>query len=133
MLWVVTLIIQKLFDEGVDKANQKILEFSDKTGKYLEILFPFACVGFAAYAIKGKELKVENNAEKVKKTFGIDLPELSNEKNLKKLMAVGMITGATFLLLKNKMDEVVDSEKLDQEELKVLLMTYMNAQKNMKV
>ena len=33
-------------------------------------------------------------------------------------MAVGMITGATFLLLKNKMDEVVDSEKLDQEELK---------------
>ena len=118
MLWVVTLIIQKLFDEGVDKANQKILEFSDKTGKYLEILFPFACVGFAAYAIKGKELKVENIAENVKKTFGIDLPELSNEKNLKKLMAVGMITGATFLLLKNKMDEVVDSEKLDQEELK---------------
>lgn len=118
MLWVVTLIIQKLFDEGVDNANQKILEFSDKTGKYLEILFPFACVGFAAYAIKGKELKVENIAENIKKTFGIDLPELSNEKNLKKLMAVGMITGATFLLLKNKMDEVVDSEKLDQEELK---------------
>ena len=83
MLWVVTLIIQKLFDEGVDKANQKILEFSDKTGKYLEILFPFACVGFAAYAIKGKELKVENIAENVKKTFGIDLPELSNEKTLK--------------------------------------------------
>ncbi len=31
--------------------------FLIKTGKYLEILFPFACVGFAAYAIKGKRIK----------------------------------------------------------------------------
>ncbi len=50
---------KKLFEEGIDNANQKIMKFSDETGKYMELLFPFAAVAFASYAIKGKDLDLK--------------------------------------------------------------------------
>ena len=45
---------KKLFEEGIDNANQKIMKFSDETGKYMELLFPFAAVAFALMQLKGK-------------------------------------------------------------------------------
>ena len=118
MLWIATILTKKLFEEGIDNANQKIMKFSDETGKYMELLFPFAAVAFASYAIKGKDLDLKKISETVKNTFGFNMPELNDKKNIKRLAAVGLATSVAVVFLKTKLEEASGKEEVDQEEAK---------------
>lgn len=118
MLWIATILTKKLFEEGIDNANQKIMKFSDETGKYMELLFPFAAVAFASYAIKGKDLDLKKISETVKNTFGFNMPELNDKKNIKRLAAVGLATSVAVVFLKTKLEEASGKDEVDQEEAK---------------
>ena len=118
MLWIATILTKKLFEEGIDNANQKIMKFSDETGKYMELLFPFAAVAFASYAIKGKDLDLKKISEIVKNTFGFNMPELNDKKNIKRLAAVGLATSVAVVFLKTKLEEASGKDEVDQEEAK---------------
>ncbi len=116
ILWIATMMAQKLCEDGVDSANQKIKDFTDKSEKYIELLLPFACVAFAAYAVKGEKLQGKDISKSVKKTFGIDMPELNDPKNLKRLAGVGLAAGAVVALLKGKIENVADKEEISERE-----------------
>ena len=116
ILWIATMMAQKLCEDGVDSANEKIRVFTDKSEKYVELLFPFACVAFAAYAVKGENFKGKDISKAVKKTFGIDMPELNDPKNLKRLAGVGLATGAAVALLKGKIENAADKEEISEGE-----------------
>ena len=116
ILWIATMMAQKLCEDGVDSANEKIRVFTDKSEKYVELLLPFACVAFAAYAVKGENLKGKDISKAVKKTFGIDMPELNDPKNLKRLAGVGLATGAAVALLKGKIENAADKEEISEGE-----------------
>lgn len=94
------------------------MKFSDETGKYMELLFPFAAVAFASYAIKGKDLDLKKISETVKNTFGFNMPELNDKKNIKRLAAVGLATSVAVVFLKTKLEEASGKEEVDQEEAK---------------
>ena len=127
-LWIVTLLAKKISEESIDSVNEKITDLTDKSEKYFELLFPFAIVAFAARIInedkKGKEkngINGKNIAEAVKNTFGIDMPELNDPKNMKRLAVVGAVTGAAALLLKKKLEEIAnkcEGEEVNKQESK---------------
>lgn len=127
-LWIVTLLAKKISEESIDSVNEKITDLTDKSEKYFELLFPFAIVAFAARIInedkKGKEkngINGKNIAEAVKNTFGIDMPELNDQKNIKRLAVVGAATGAVALLLKKKLEEIAnkcEGEEVNKQESK---------------
>ena len=116
ILWIATMMAQKLCEGGVDLANEKIKDFTDKSEKYVELLLPFACVAFAAYAVNGENLKGKDISKAVKKIFGIDMPELNDSKNLKRLAGVGLATGAVVTLLKGKIENTAHKEELSEGE-----------------
>lgn len=78
--WIATMMAHKLCEGGVDLTNENTKE---KSKKYIELLLPFACVAFAAYAANGENMKGKDISEMVKKTFGIDMTELIIRKILK--------------------------------------------------
>lgn len=115
ILWLMTMMANKVFEGGIDSANEKIKNFTSKGEKYAELLVPFGCVAFATYAIKGEDLRGTNISKTVKDTFGIDMPELNNKNNLKRLAAIGLVTTAAITLLKGKIDKA-SSEEYDFNE-----------------
>ena len=115
ILWLLTMMAIKVFEGGIDSANEKIKNFTSKGEKYAELLVPFGCVAFATYAIKGEDLRGTNISKTVKDTFGIEMPELNNKKNLKRLAAIGLVTTAAITLLKGKIDKA-SSEEYDFDE-----------------
>ena len=127
-LWIATLLAKKISEESIDSVNEKITDLTDKSEKYFELLFPFAIVAFAARIInedkKGKErngINGKNIAEAVKNTFGIDMPELNDPKNIKRLAVVGAATGVVALLLKKKLEEIAnkcEGEEVNKQESK---------------
>ncbi len=57
----------------------------------------------------------------MKNTFGIDMPELNDPKNMKRLAVVGAATGAAALLLKKKLEEIAnkcEGEEVNKQESK---------------
>ena len=115
ILWLMTMMANKVFEGGIDSANEKIKNFTSKGEKYAELLVPFGCVAFATYAIKGEDLRGTNISKTVKDTFGIDMPELNNKNNLKRLAAIGLVTTAAITLFKGKIDKA-SSEEYDFNE-----------------
>lgn len=121
VLWILTVIGKKLFEGGVDVANVKIKSFANESQKYLELLLPFACVAFASYAMKGTDLRGKDIAGTVEKTFGIKLPKLNNQANLKRLMGFGVVIGGVVTIL-NRAFKVEDGkEEMTEAEAKSLL------------
>lgn len=121
VLWILTVIGKKLFEGGVDVANVKIKSFANESQKYLELLLPFACVAFASYAMKGTDLRGKDIAGTVEKTFGIKLPKLNNQANLKRLMGFGVVIGGVVAIL-NRAFKVEDGkEEMTEAEAKSLL------------
>ena len=87
LLWVLTMVGQQFFSEGIDNANAKILEYTSKAEKYIQYLVPFAIVAFAGYAMK---------------SLGIDLEVLKDKKNLKKILVIGGAAFGTIMFYKNQ-------------------------------
>ena len=103
LLWVLTMVGQQFFSEGIDNANAKILEYTSKAEKYIQYLVPFAIVAFAGYAMKGEsDLSVSNIASTAKKSLGIDLEVLKDKKNLKKILVIGGAAFGTIMFYKNQ-------------------------------
>lgn len=103
LLWVLTMVGQQFFSEGIDNANAKILEYTSKAEKYIQYLVPFAIVAFAGYAMKGESnLSVSNIASTAKKSLGIDLEVLKDKKNLKKILVIGGAAFGTIMFYKNQ-------------------------------
>lgn len=113
ILWILTAIASKMYGEGVDNANVKIQEFSDKAEKYVDMLLPFACVAFAAYAMKGedKSLGIDKIAKTAKKSFGVDLDCLKDRRSLLKILAIGGT--AIAMVMQNKDKVLAGNEVLD--------------------
>ncbi len=121
VLWILTVIGKKFFEGGVDVANVKIKSFANESQKYLELLLPFACVAFASYAMKGTDLRGKDIAGTVEKTFGIKLPKLNDQANLKRLMGFGVVIGGVITIL-NRAFKVEDGkEEMTEAEAKSLL------------
>lgn len=121
VLWILTVIGKKFFEGGVDVANVKIKSFANESQKYLELLLPFACVAFASYAMKGTDLRGKDIAGTVEKTFGIKLPKLNDQANLKRLMGFGVVIGGVVTIL-NRAFKVEDGkEEMTEAEAKSLL------------
>ena len=114
-LWLLTMVANKVFSEGIDSANEKIKEVTEHGEKYLEVLAPFACVAFAAYAMKGDDMKLDNIGEVVKDTLGIDLDCLKDKKNLKRIAAIGVATTAAVTYFKGKVKKVAAVEEYDEK------------------
>lgn len=64
----------------------------------------------------GENLKGKDVSKAVKKIFGIDMPELNDPKNLKRLAGVGLATGAVVTLLKGKIENTAHKEELSEGE-----------------
>ena len=119
-LWLLTMVANRVFSEGIDSANEKIKEVTANGEKYLEVLAPFACVAFAAYAMKGDDMRIDRIGEVAKDTLGIDFDCLKDKKNLKRIAAIGIATAAAVTYFKGKVKEVasVEEEKdYDEEEV----------------
>ena len=105
--WFLSSVTNNIFSEGVDSANDKIRELTSKGAKYVEILVPFVFVAFAAYAIKGDGMRVENLSQMAKDNFGIDFECLKDEKLLKKITTIGIATTAIVTYFNSTVKKVV--------------------------
>lgn len=110
ILWLLTMVTSKLCMNGIDSANEKIKEITDKGAKYMELLVPFACVAFAAYAMKGKDMRLDNIADSAKKAFNLDLDCLKDKKNLQRIAAIGVATTAVITMAKNGLNKAATFE-----------------------
>ena len=93
-LWLLTMVANKVFSEGVDSANEKIRQATARGSKYIETLAPFAFVAFAAYAMKGEDMRMGDLAKTAKDNFGVELDCLKDKKVLKRIAAIGLATTA---------------------------------------
>ena len=118
-MWILTMLAQKVFSEGVDSANDKIREATAKGEKYLEVLAPFACVAFAAYAMKGDDMKSDSIIQTAKDTLGVDLDCLKDKKNLKRIAAIGVATTAAISYFNGKVKKAALDEGAEHDEEEV--------------
>lgn len=118
-MWILTMLAQKVFSEGVDSANDKIRETTAKGEKYLEVLAPFACVAFTAYAMKGDDMKSDSIIQTAKDTLGVDLDCLKDKKNLKRIAAIGVATTAAISYFNGKVKKAALDEGAEHDEEEV--------------
>lgn len=118
-MWLITIAANKLFSEGIDTANEKIKEVTAKGEKYLDLLAPFACVAFAAYAMKGEDMRASNISNTAKEMLGVDIDALKNKKNIKRIAAIGVATAAAITCFKGtvKKAEDYDGGEFEEEEV----------------
>ena len=55
-------------------------------------------VVFASYALKENSSEGKDISTTVKRTFGINMPELDDKRNLKRLAGIGLATSAVIVL-----------------------------------
>ena len=117
--WLLTMVASKVFYEGVDSANDKIREATSKGSKYFDIIAPFAFVAFAAYAMKGDDMRMNDLAKTAKDNFGIEFDCLKDKKVLKRIAAIGLATTATVTYFNSTMKKAASegADEYNKEEV----------------
>lgn len=116
ILWILTLLAKNFFEDGIDEANEKIKSFTKNNEKYLGLLLPFACVAFVALTLNGEDLEKKDIRGTIKKNFGIDIPELNDKENIKKLIGFGTVIGTLFAFTKSmSFDDTLEDEITKKE------------------
>ncbi len=114
VMWILTMMANKVCSDGVDSANEKIKEVTEKGEKYLEVLAPFACVAFAAYVMKGEDMRLDNLSKTAKDAFGVDLECLKNKNNLKRIAAIGVATTAAIAYFNGTVKQAASNEEQNE-------------------
>lgn len=140
ILWLMTMMANKVFEGGIDSANEKIKNFTSKGENFVEKLYnivkPYEStikkvlpVALAICAIKlfngGKIEEIQEKLEGVAlivedilhEKYGIN-ENFFNKENLKKIAIVAGVAAVSFMAYGKK---ITESETKESSELKKLL------------